>query len=473
MVDQRRQIVLPLAQRRQRDGEDRQAVIEILAESPGVHLDQQVAVGGGDDADVGAAGPHVPDALISPLLQDTQQLGLQLRRQLAHLVEEQGAAFRRLEAPDAIARRPGERAADVPEELRLCQLARNGRAVELDEGATGTWAQTMNGARGQLLSGARLTQNQHAGVGGGHGGDLAAHLAHRSALADQLVDRAQLRGGMVDLTEQSTALEQDLLAHLRDLRDGAGGGDGCRGVIGHDAQHVHRRVGDGRPDEHAQHAEPFAPTVERQPGEAGDLLGPHPLRSSDLGIAGWIGDDDGSAGGRHGAHLERSDRDAAKVAVQAIGRDGRPVERARRAGHQMQTTRAIAAGGGVGTAVALIAGIDQPQARQRDVLVLGQALGHERQKLVERVLVGELQQQLFEGVRSGRADLRPQHGTSLRERSFRKRKFAVENTRSALRWPASLPSRNEPETAHRLSGYRPRCLALRGLGFIEERAHAG
>ena len=43
---------------------------------------------------------------------------------------------------------------------------------------------------------------------------------------------------------------------------------------------------------------------------------------------------------------------------------------------------------------------------------------------------GQLQQELFEGVRSGRADLRPQHATRLRERSFPQRKFAVENTRS-------------------------------------------
>jgi hypothetical protein len=77
----------------------------------------------------------------------------------------------------------------------------------------------------------------------------------------------------------------------------------------------------------------------------------------------------------------------------------------------------------------LIARIDQPQARQRDVLVLGQALGHEREELIERALVSELQQKLFEGVRSGRADLRPQHDPSLRERSFRKRKFAVETAR--------------------------------------------
>ena len=57
----------------------------------------QIAVGGGDDADVDAARDVLADAAQLPFLNDAQQLGLRARRQLADLVEEQRAAVRLLE----------------------------------------------------------------------------------------------------------------------------------------------------------------------------------------------------------------------------------------------------------------------------------------------------------------------------------------------------------------------------------------
>ena len=47
-------VVEPLAQRRQRDLEDAEPVVEVLAELAAPHRRVQVAIGGGDDADVRA-----------------------------------------------------------------------------------------------------------------------------------------------------------------------------------------------------------------------------------------------------------------------------------------------------------------------------------------------------------------------------------------------------------------------------------
>ena len=47
--------------------------------------------------------------------------------------------------------------------------------------------------------------------------------------------------------------------------------------------------GQRRADEHTQHAQQLAPAGERQPGEACDAFGAHPVGVADLGIARGIG----------------------------------------------------------------------------------------------------------------------------------------------------------------------------------------
>ena len=78
VLDQRRQIGEPLAQRRQPHLDDRQPVVEVGAELVGAHLLAQAAVGGGDQPHVHrhvVVGADAPD--LAPL-QHAQQLGLQV-----------------------------------------------------------------------------------------------------------------------------------------------------------------------------------------------------------------------------------------------------------------------------------------------------------------------------------------------------------------------------------------------------------
>src|ERR1041384_3283815 len=55
-LDQRGDVLAPLAQRRHGDGHDREAEIQVLAEFPALDLFTQVALGGRDDARFGAHG---------------------------------------------------------------------------------------------------------------------------------------------------------------------------------------------------------------------------------------------------------------------------------------------------------------------------------------------------------------------------------------------------------------------------------
>ena len=87
----------------------------------------------------------------------------------------------------------GERAPLVPEHLGLDQVARDGGAVDRDEGPAGAPARAVDRGRGQLLARAALAGDQHARLGRRHPLDQRADLLHRRALAHQRRPAAQLR----------------------------------------------------------------------------------------------------------------------------------------------------------------------------------------------------------------------------------------------------------------------------------------
>ncbi len=75
-VHQQGNVVAAVAQRRHADGEDVQAVKQILAERAVLHRVAQVDIGGGDYADIDLAHSRVADALDLALLQGAQQFAL-------------------------------------------------------------------------------------------------------------------------------------------------------------------------------------------------------------------------------------------------------------------------------------------------------------------------------------------------------------------------------------------------------------
>ena len=70
-----------IAERREMNGEDVESVVKILAEGFFLNRFQQVAVGGGDDADIDPHRGVAPDAFEFMRLQNVQQLGLRPREE--------------------------------------------------------------------------------------------------------------------------------------------------------------------------------------------------------------------------------------------------------------------------------------------------------------------------------------------------------------------------------------------------------
>jgi hypothetical protein len=178
-------IAAALAERGQHDGDDVEPVEQVLAELPRRDRLLEIAIGRRDDPHVGLDRPRAADRREFALLEDAEQPGLRLHRHVADLVEEQGAARRLLEPAGAARLRAGERAALVPEQLRLDQLARDRRHVDRDERRRPPPAELVDRARDQLLASPRLARDQHRQIVRDHPRDDAIDLLHRRRAPDQ------------------------------------------------------------------------------------------------------------------------------------------------------------------------------------------------------------------------------------------------------------------------------------------------
>ena len=147
----------------------------------------QVTVGGGDDADIHPQGLIAADPLHLPLLEDTQQLGLERGAAFTNLIEEQGAAIRQLKTSFTLTHRPGKGAFLMAEQFAFQQGVRQRRAVKFDEGGASPWRMVMDGVGDQLFPGAAFAAYQHGGVPARDLTDHLHDLAHRRALADHIV----------------------------------------------------------------------------------------------------------------------------------------------------------------------------------------------------------------------------------------------------------------------------------------------
>ena len=160
-VDQRQNVFFAVAQRRNKNGNDRQPVIEILAELLFAHGFFQIAIGGCDHAHIHlhiANAANAPDHLV---FQHAQQFGLQQRRKLANFVEKQRASVRRLEQALLHLLGVGERAFFVAEKFGFHQRLGNRGAVDGDERFVLAGTFIVNGLGDEVFAGAAFALNQN------------------------------------------------------------------------------------------------------------------------------------------------------------------------------------------------------------------------------------------------------------------------------------------------------------------------
>src|SRR5579885_1316079 len=252
VIGEQRDVVFAIAQRRQVDVDHVDSVKQLLAEASRANLGFQVAVGRAQHAHIERDRVVGAERITFPFLQSAQQLDLERQRHLADLVEKYGALVGGLEQADLVLSGPGEGALFVAEQLAFEQVFRQRAAIDRQKAPVGALGTEVDGARDQLLAGARLAGDQHARIGAR---DLFHHpenLLDRVAFADDVLEAvllAQLVMQVAVFLEQMLFLERVAQNRLQMLV-GEGLGDVVVGAL---VQRFHRgldaRVG-GDDDPH-------------------------------------------------------------------------------------------------------------------------------------------------------------------------------------------------------------------------------
>ncbi|OPZ77232.1 MAG: hypothetical protein BWY77_01740 [bacterium ADurb.Bin431] len=161
MVDQQGDVLAAFAQGGNRQPDDLQAVKEILPQP--LLLDQHIwiAVGGADDANIDLALLDAPQPAHLVVLQYPQQLVLQVKAHLRHLVKKERPLVSGLEKPGLVDVGPGEGPLDMAEQLALEQIVGQGADSDRHKGLIPALAVIMNAPGDDLLAGAGLAVDHH------------------------------------------------------------------------------------------------------------------------------------------------------------------------------------------------------------------------------------------------------------------------------------------------------------------------
>ena len=121
MLNKEWDVLAALAEGRQVQIDEVDAIEEVLAEGLVLHHRPQVGIRGTNHPDIRTARVAVAQHLVGLVLQHAQQLHLAGKRQFANLIQEDGATFRQLEATDAVGCGIGEGTFLMAEHLTLEQ----------------------------------------------------------------------------------------------------------------------------------------------------------------------------------------------------------------------------------------------------------------------------------------------------------------------------------------------------------------
>ncbi len=175
---QRQHVLPPVAQRHEPERHHVQPVVEVLPEAASPHRLREIHVRRGHEAHVHLEGADPAHPLEAPLLDHAEELGLQRRDEVLHLVEVQRTPGRHLDLARLGVAGVGEGAPLVAEELRLQQLGRDRGAVDLDEGALAPRAAVVQPVRDEVLAGAALPLEEHGAARLREAQDERHELAH-------------------------------------------------------------------------------------------------------------------------------------------------------------------------------------------------------------------------------------------------------------------------------------------------------
>ena len=187
-VRQQDNVVAPISERRQVDGDDVEAIEQVFAKAPLGDFAQGIAIGGADDADIDRFGLCRSDSLDHPGLDEPQQLDLKLDLHFTNLVEEQRAAIGGLGSADPVLDCSGEGAFDMAEQFALEQVLRNRAAIDRDESLVPAARFRVQRLGGHFLARPAFAGDEDARARIGDLLDRAEHGAHDGRLADKAME---------------------------------------------------------------------------------------------------------------------------------------------------------------------------------------------------------------------------------------------------------------------------------------------
>src|SRR6202041_2646501 len=126
-------VLFSLAERRKRNRENIQAIVEVFAELAVLDHVPQITVGGSDDTDIDSRRAGAAHWLELALLKHTEELGLKFQGHVTNFIEEQRATVGEGKAADVRIDGARESSAFMAEKLAFEKARRHGRAVHLDQ----------------------------------------------------------------------------------------------------------------------------------------------------------------------------------------------------------------------------------------------------------------------------------------------------------------------------------------------------
>src|SRR4029453_4725386 len=150
-IDQRRDVIATVPKRWNHNRDNVQAIVEVLAKTPFLYHNFEVAVGGRDDPHIHFYGPRTPDTHDLSLLKRAKEFRLHADVQIADLVKEQRTLIGSFELALLLRVCAGEGAFFVTEKLRLDKILIDRRAIHRLKYFAGSRTGFVNGSRDALF----------------------------------------------------------------------------------------------------------------------------------------------------------------------------------------------------------------------------------------------------------------------------------------------------------------------------------
>jgi hypothetical protein len=163
MVGEKQNIGAALAEWWNREHQDVQPELEILAEAAGFDGGGEIDVGESDEARFDAESFGAAEAFERALLQDAQEFALRSGRESGDFVEYNRAAAAELETAQFAFNGAGESAALVSEKFAFDEIGWQAGAVNLQEGRIAARAKFVHEPREVIFAGAAFAGDQQSG----------------------------------------------------------------------------------------------------------------------------------------------------------------------------------------------------------------------------------------------------------------------------------------------------------------------